>query len=99
MSQPTHKVLQFKKTIYIHVAEEYSFEDFKEYDIGKNPNETDEDYNARAVAVWNELCKKADKHGDIECEDEDREGEDVNEDCEGEREEMIEEAFETIEKK
>jgi hypothetical protein len=99
MSTPTHTKLYFKKTITILVEESYSFKDFKEYDITRLFNEREEDYNARAVAVWNELCKNADKKGNIECEDEERECayEDIDENCEDEREEMIKEAFEKIE--
>lgn len=99
MSTPTHTKLYFKKTITILVEDKLTFKNFKQYNIKKKTDESEEDFNARAIAIWNEVCKKADKHNVIQVEDEERDDEYDNEDCEAEIEEMIEEAIETIEKK
>jgi hypothetical protein len=94
MSQPTQTKLYFQKKIVVFVEDKLTFNNFKKYNLKKKTDESEDDFNTRAIAVWNALCEKADKQGNIQCEDEERDAEDSNEDCEYNIEEMIEEIVE-----
>lgn len=60
-------------------------------------NEREDDFNKRCRQVWKKLCDKADKQGNIQCEDEERD-DDGNEDCEGDIEEAVKEAVEEVDR-
>jgi hypothetical protein len=91
---PVRDTLYFNKKVIIFVEEKYSFKTFKKHGIKRRTDETDEAFNNRCVKVWNLMCLLSNKDGVYNIEDEEIDDDNHQHDCEGDIEEIVEEAIE-----
>ncbi len=94
----TPNELYIQKKVIIFVQDKLTFINFKNFNMEQKKDESDDDFDERCLQVWTELCKKADKYDVIQAEDEEEDDDYNRYDCEGEIEEMIEEAVEQVDK-
>lgn len=84
------KQLTFKKTMTVYVSQTLTFQEFMKTNL------TDETDESKLKEVWERMCDKADKYGDIDVEDGEIDDELDDYNCDDNIEEMVEEFMEEI---